>query len=357
MNTPTRTSLGTPSFSRRALLAGGIGLSGAALLAACSRPSGAGGAGDGASGSIGWQLSWTQDYEFAGSYMADAKGYWKQEGLGVKMLPGGPNTNPQQIVAANQAFVASSKAVSAASLLVSDDIRLKIVGCLWQKYGLTVMSRSDNPIKVPKDLEGKTVGVFASNDNDWQAFLTLNGVDRSKIKEVPGSYDITPVASGTVDAVQGYGSTRVAQVSSSVALETMLLADFGYNPISAAYAVREETLQDKDQRKQLVKFLRGEARGWQDIAFGGEIDRAVDLTVNTYGKNLGLKKADQLAGLTGELDFVVTEDSKKNGLLTMSDTLISGTQDVLDQLGIKADINDIVTTEILDEVYDGKNRA
>ncbi|MCS5714162.1 ABC transporter substrate-binding protein [Herbiconiux sp. CPCC 205716] len=358
MNTRLALPLPPAGLSRRSLLLGGLGvIGGATLLAACGSPSPSG-SGTGAAGSpIGWQLSWTEDYEFAGSYLADTNGYWKNQGLTVDMLAGGPNTNPQQLVASGQAFVSSSKAVSAANLLISDGIPLKIIGALWQKYGVTVISRSDNPITTPKDLEGKTVGVFASNDSDWAAFLEINGVDRSRITEVPGSYDITPVASGTVDAVQGYGSTRIAQLASDVTLETMLLADFGYNPISAAYAVKEETLQNEAKRAQLVKFLRGEIQGWQDVAFGGQLDQAIDLTVNTYGKSLGLNPDEQRAGLEGQLDFVVTDESTANGLCTMSDSLIAGTQQVFDQLKLDVDVNDIVTTEILDEVYAGSNRA
>jgi len=343
------------ALNRRAVLLGGLGVGTAALLAACAGP--APRSTGKAFGPVGWQLSWTMDFEFAGSYLADANGYWRKQGLDVKLLPGGPNTNPQQLVASRQAFVASGKAVAAANLLVSDDIRLKIVGCLWQKYGLTVVSRSDNPIRTPKDLEGKTVGVFASNSSDWEAFLKLNGVDRSAIKEVPGSYDITPVASGEIDAYQGYGSTRISQLSTKVKLETMKLADFGYNPISAAYAVREDTLKDKDKRGALVKFLRGEIQGWQQIAFENEYEKAIDLTVNRYGKNLGLKADEQMAGLKGQMDFMLTDESRMNGIATMSPTLIDNTQKVFDTLKIKADVHDIVTTEILDEVYNGKNRV
>jgi hypothetical protein len=346
-------------MSRRTLLTGGFGLLGGAVLLAGCAPVGqtAGASGAASGGAVPYQLSWTEDYEFAGSYLADTNGYWKSQGVDVTLVPGGPNTNPQQLVASGQSFVSASKVVSAANLLVADGIKLRIVGCLWQKYGLTVISRSDKAIATPADLVGKTVGVFASNESDWIAFLKLNNIDRASINEVPGSYDITPVASGQVDAVQGYGSTRVAQLSSDVTLVTMVLADFGYNPISAAYAVRQETLDDPSRRSDLVKFMRGEIQGWQDIAFGDQYDKAIDLTVNTYGKNLGLDPDEQMAGLRGQMDFVLTPESDANGLCTMSDKLISGTQDVLDALEIDADVNDIVTTEILDEIYDGKNRV
>ncbi|GAA2228806.1 ABC transporter substrate-binding protein [Herbiconiux moechotypicola] len=349
--------LPNPVLSRRSLLvgAGAFGISG--FLAACSAP-GASGSMAGVTGDpLPYQLSWTMDYEFAGSYIADAKGYWTAQDLGVSLLPGGPNTNPEQLVASGQALVSSSKVVSAANMLVSDGIDLQIVGCLWQKYGLTVISRSDKPVHSPKDLEGMTVGVFASNDSDWAAFLQINGVDRSKITEVPGSFDITPLAAGQVDAVQGYGSTRVFQLATDVTLETLQLADFGYNPISAAYAVTKSTLDDEVKRAQLVSFLRGEIQGWQDIAFGEQFDEAIDLTVNRYGKDLGLNPEEQMAALVGQMDFVVTEESTANGLCTMSDDLIAGTQDVLDTLGIDADVDSIVTREILDEIYAGKTRV
>ena len=51
------------------------------------------------------QLKWVPQAQFAGYYMAAAKGYYKAEGLDVTIKPGGPDISPVQVIAGNQADV------------------------------------------------------------------------------------------------------------------------------------------------------------------------------------------------------------------------------------------------------------
>ena len=49
------------------------------------------------------QLKWVTQAQFAGYYAAEAKGYYKQAGLDVKIKVGGPDITPEQVVAGGQA--------------------------------------------------------------------------------------------------------------------------------------------------------------------------------------------------------------------------------------------------------------
>lgn len=40
------------------------------------------------------QLLWTHQAQFAGYYVADARGYYRREGLKVSLVPGGPGIAP-----------------------------------------------------------------------------------------------------------------------------------------------------------------------------------------------------------------------------------------------------------------------
>lgn len=136
----------------------------------------------------------------------------------------------------------------------------------------------------------------------------------------------------------------------------LLLADFGYNPVSAGYVVRTSSLHDPAQRQQIVGFLRGEIRGWQDVVYGHAIDEAARLTVDQYGKNLGLDLAGQTASLNALLPYISTPTTDEHGLLWMSDESIASSQQVIDKAGFKVQIADIVTTDLLTEIYAGKSR-
>src|SRR5207248_2717002 len=49
------------------------------------------------------QLKWVTQAQFAGYYAAKAKGYYKAQGLDVRIKPGGPSIIPEQVVAGGQA--------------------------------------------------------------------------------------------------------------------------------------------------------------------------------------------------------------------------------------------------------------
>ena len=51
------------------------------------------------------QLKWVTQGQFAGYYVAAAKGYYEEEGLNVTILPGGPDVAPTQVIAGGGADV------------------------------------------------------------------------------------------------------------------------------------------------------------------------------------------------------------------------------------------------------------
>ena len=328
------------------------------LLGACATPAGSSGsaAADGTA-TLGYQLSWTKDYEFAGSYLADSKGYWASRNLKVDLLAGGSSADPLQVVASGRATVASAQVDKVAQLVADGGTELKIVGALFQKNGLNILSRNDAPITTPKDLEGRRVGVFASNNAAWELFLQLNGVDRSRITEVPVQYDVTPLINGEVDGFQGYAGGELTTLQSKgITPVVMLLADFGYNPVSAGYVVRAETLADPAQRTQVVDFLRGEIMGWQDVVYGNAIDEGARLTVDTYGRDLGLDLATQTASLKALVPYISTPTTQEKGMLWIADESIAASQVVLDNAKIPVAMPDILDPSLLQEIYAGKSR-
>src|SRR5207302_9557191 len=52
------------------------------------------------------QTKWLADAQSAGFYVAQAKGFYKQAGLDVRILPGGPDITPSEVLASGKADVA-----------------------------------------------------------------------------------------------------------------------------------------------------------------------------------------------------------------------------------------------------------
>src|SRR5262249_23648933 len=86
---------------RKALV---LGIGVAIVAAACSS-SGGGGSSNGPLTKVRFQLQWVAQAQFAGYYAAVDQGYYKDQGLDVQLILGGPDINPMQVVASDGAEI------------------------------------------------------------------------------------------------------------------------------------------------------------------------------------------------------------------------------------------------------------
>ncbi len=279
-------------------VAGTGGLS--ALLAACSSTKtsttatttdGSGATAAPASlGSANMQLSWILNDEFSGEYLADTRGYYTKMGFsGVTLTPGGPNVTQDAVVASGKAFIGiSAPDITSAAILQGAD--LVIVGAQYQKNPFAVMSMPKTPIHTPQDMIGKKIGVQATNEAVWKAFLKANNIDPSKINEVPVQFDPTPLTVGTVDGWFSF-VTNEPNLLKVKGFDTVvfLLADFNYPLVSETYMVQSSALTTG--RAKLKAFLKAEIKGWHDSI--ADPVAGPHLAATKYGKNLGLDETEQ----------------------------------------------------------------
>jgi ABC-type nitrate/sulfonate/bicarbonate transport system substrate-binding protein len=344
---------GTGSFSRRRFvrLLGGTAAvaAGGSLLAACGSASS--GAGSSGSGKVALQFVFIKNVQFAGSYFADAKGYWKQRGLEVELLPGGPNLTVEPVVESERALVGITHTAQAVKAILNG-ADLKIIGAGFQKNPFVLISRAAKPIKTPQQLAGKKIGVQALDLPVFTAFLKASNVDKSTFTVVPLQSDPTPLVTGELDGIMGFYSNEPNFLRiKGVEPYTMLLDDFGYPLMEECYIVKQSSLDDATKRKQVVALMQGESLGWTDAL--ADPQAAATLAVTRYGKDLKLDMNQQVMAMKSELDVVQTADTQQHGLFWMSDELIQGTINSLKLGGVEARA-DMFTRDILGEVYQGK---
>ena len=121
------------------------------------------------------QLGWLRNGEYAPIMIADAKGYFKEEGIDHKIVDGGPGKNPIPIVAVGPSAVRPGD-----QWHVHRTARAlpRIRSTSWRSARLfqqapTSYSAShepDAPQPKPRDMEGKTVGVQAGTEFVFHAF-------------------------------------------------------------------------------------------------------------------------------------------------------------------------------------------
>src|SRR5580700_3621423 len=92
------------------------------------------------------QLKWVTQAQFAGYYVAKAKGFYKDAGLDVTINPGGPDVAPPQVIAGGGADVVVDWVPSA---LASREKGVPLVNIsqTFKHSGLELTCRKDTGIK------------------------------------------------------------------------------------------------------------------------------------------------------------------------------------------------------------------
>ena len=118
------------------------------------------------------QLKWVTQAQFAGYYVAQAKGFYEEEGLNVTILPGGPDIAPTQVIAGGGADVVVDWMPSA---LAAREKGLPLVNIAqpFASSGMMLTCLAETGIKTPADFADKTLGVwFFGNEYPFLSWMS-----------------------------------------------------------------------------------------------------------------------------------------------------------------------------------------
>lgn len=337
----------TNGITRRSLLkrgaAGVTALSAPAILGACGGSSSATRAASGKT-SIQLQLAFLENVQFGGSFMADARGYYAQQGLSVSFLPGGPNIAAEPAVVSGKALIGvthTSECVQA----IGNGAPLTIVGAGYQKNPFCIVSKKSAPLATPNAMRGKRIGVATANQPVFDAFLKANGVPASAVPVVTIQFDPTPLATGQVDGLIGFYTNEAVQVAlQGVPVHTMLLNDFGYPLLEELYIVRSADLMSPPSRTLIRKFMAAERKGWEATLAAPAA--AAQLAVSRYGVGQHLELKQQKLEAVAQNQLVADRDTRAHGLFWMTPAKVAETVRSLALGSVKASPS-VFSNEIL----------
>ncbi|CAO5164290.1 Thiamine pyrimidine synthase [Frankia sp. AiPs1] len=331
-----------------------LGVGGGGLLAACGSDSD-GGNSSASSGSLGLltvRLSWIKNVEFAGEYIADQRGYYKAAGFsGVNLISGGASATPQDTdVATGKAFIGISSPDITANA-ITQGAPLKIIGAQYQKNPFAIMSLSKSPIRTPQDMVGKKIGVQATNESVWSAFLKANKLESAKITKVPVEFDPLPLTTGTVDGWFSFVTNEPNALRvKGFDVTTFMLADHNYPLVSETFMVTDESIAKN--RDKVKAALTAEIHGWKDATADPTLGAKLATTI--YGKDLGLEEKEQQLESADQNKLILTDVTKQNGLFTVTDQLIEENIATLKLGGVDITAEELFDLSILRELYKEK---
>lgn len=154
---------------------------------------------------VSLMLDWYPNAVHSFLFVAQEKGYFKEEGLDVDIQMPADTNDPLKLVAADQIDMALSYQPQVI-VARGEDIPVQSFGAIV-RYPLNhLMVPADGPIQSPKDLAGKTIG-YPSIPLDEAIIHTMvksDGGDAAKVKMVDIGWDLIPaMATNKTDALIG----------------------------------------------------------------------------------------------------------------------------------------------------------
>jgi NitT/TauT family transport system substrate-binding protein len=215
------------------------------------------------------QLKWLPQAQFAGYYVAAAKGYYKAEGLDVTIKPGGPDISPVQVIAGNQADVIVNWMPDALAAREAG-VPLVNIAQVFNQSGLMLTCKKSSGVSTPKDLKGKTLGVWYGGNEypflNWMSKLGYKpGTD---IKILKQGFNVDPLLQNQAACISTMIYNEYWQIVDAGVKESDLVTFFyekeGVASLEDGLYVMESKLKDPAFVARMGKFVKATLKGWDD---------------------------------------------------------------------------------------------
>ncbi len=300
------------------------------------------------------QLGWLAGGNQLGEIAAQALGYFAEEGLELKIQPGGPSIDGVAIVASGRYEVGQVSSSPSLMLAASQDLPVKCFAVAAQQHPYAFFSLPRKPVRTAADLRGTKVGIQATGQILLRALLAKNNIDPRDVEVVIIGAEMTPLLTGQVDVVTGWLTNTTALKVLGPERIDLKLWDSGVQLYALPYYATAETLKAK--RDELARFLRAAGRGW-DYARSNKA-KAVELLVKALPN---LVYQDELEAADVMLQYAFNANTKANGWGAMDPAVWQAQIDLyakLDQFSKRVPkLDEVMTMDILDASRDGRPKV
>ncbi|HEY5942469.1 MAG TPA: ABC transporter substrate-binding protein [Solirubrobacterales bacterium] len=225
-----------------ALLAAVLALSG---LAGC----GGDGAEPGAPQGATLVLDFVPNAVHSGIFAAQGRGFYRDEGVDLEIQAPGESTDAPKLLGAGKVEFAI---LDIHDLGIARERGIDLVGLtpIVQRPLAAILARGDGPVRRPRDLEGRSVGVtgLPSDEAVVDSEVEADGGDPDAVRRVTIGFTAVPsLAAGKVDAATGFWNAEgVALRQQGIPIRVFKLDDYGAPPYPELVLTTSRQLTESD---------------------------------------------------------------------------------------------------------------
>lgn len=266
-------------------------------------------------------LNWYAEPEFGGFFEAAARGLYREAGLAVELVPGGPGVPVLEMLAAGKVDVAVS---GADDLLLRRARGLDAVAVFpgFQDSPVGLMVHAESGVTHFEDVKGP---VAIEAGSPFQQYLWAKYGWEGKVVMVPASGSVGPFVADPSLAQQAYITSEPCVVEGQgVRVGFLPGRDAGWNPYASLAVVR-----GADQDAEWVRAFVGATRkGWEGYLVDPSAGNAEIVRLNRE------LPADRLGCIVQRQGaFVVGTE----GLGTMTEARWNGLAEAMNRIGLQVD--------------------
>src|SRR6201997_4018753 len=216
------------------------------------------------------QLKWVTQAQFAGYYVAQDKGFYKDAGLDVTIKAGGPDVAPEQVLAGGGADVVVDWLPGALAAR-EKGVPMVNIAQPFKHSGMELTCRADTGVKSPANLKGRTLGVWFSGNEypflNWMNKLGLK-TDGSPggVKVLKQGFNVDPLIQKQADCISTMTYNEYWQVIDAGYKPEQLVVfnytDQGVATLEDGLYVIEDKLKDPAFVDKMARFVKASMKGW-----------------------------------------------------------------------------------------------
>lgn len=284
--------------------------------------------------------NWFAEPEHGGQYTAFDKGYYKEAGLDMTIIPGGPQVSAMQIVASGKAEFGMDQA-DAILRAREEGIPVVAIAATFQTNPQVLIYHKGDNITGFGDLNGHQV-FTAAGATYWEYIKKAFKLD--SVKEMKYNGSLAVFMDDKTAVTQGYVTSEpFALKQQGVDVDYLLIHDSGYQPYANVLYTTEDMIKNKPE--VVKQFVEASVKGWEYYK-----DHYEEMNPEIQKRNPDMALDQMKYSAETQIDFVYGGDAAEMGVGAMTEERWTKLADQMKELGLVSqdmDVSKAYTTEFL----------
>jgi NitT/TauT family transport system substrate-binding protein len=280
---------------------------------------------------VSFATNWVAEAEHGGFYQALADGTYRNYGLDVTIVPGGPQVNNRILLPVGKIdFYLSANTLQSFDA-VEQNIPTVVVAAMFQKEPQVLIAHPNRGIDNLRDI--KDLIIYVSKEGMASYFQWLKayyGFVDAQVR--PYTFNPQPFLADRNSVMQGYVTSEPYAIEKQTRMKpkVFLIADYGFSSYSTLIETRRDLAQGKPDLVQ--RFVDASTIGWYNYIYGN------NAPANDMIKRQNPEMTDDLLAYSvakmKEYGIVDSGDALELGIGAMTDARMANFFDKMVRAGV-----------------------